>query len=375
MVRTKLVTHVGVTYENSTPLQELEKAKIAVQAGTDIIADASIGKNALKTIELLCTELQVPVTASPGYYLATGNGNASIDKDCTKEDILNCIEKIINAGVSAITVHATFNKALIEQMKRKNRTFAFTSRMGGYILEYINTTANENPFYLYIDDIINICARKNIKLSFGLALRSPTVTNSDGFDDLFKAEILATKPLIKKCIDKGVDCLLECGGHISINKMPEWVSFVKKNCFGVKMRVLVVPTDRAMGHDCVSGAIAAAFMAFYGVDYICTVTRAEHISMPLLEDIKESVIYFRIALDSINLNLKEERDVALSRAKGGCHLPDIFNHLIDNDGAKEEVKKRVVNYGLENDFVDSNEECTMCGDSCPLKKFHHKELN
>lgn len=371
MIKSRLISHVGVSYDVSTPQKELEKALAAIDAGADIIADASVGKNAYDTIKILCENISVPIYASPGYILATGDGNASIPENCTKKDILFCIENVLKLGVSGITIHATFNNRLMLEMEKNERVFPFTSRMGGYILEYMKNTQNENPFYLYIDEIIDLCYKYSVSVSFGLALRSPSVTNDYGIDELFKKEILETKKLIEKCIDKNVDYSIECGGHIAISRMIDWVNFVKDNCYNAKMKVLVVPTDRSMGHDCVSGAIAAAYMCQLGVEMICVITRAEHISLPLFEDIVESVIYFRIALDSICLNMKEERIIAKARSQGGCHLPEIFPSLIDKIGAKREVSLRVADKNIITEDIDvgKHENCTMCGISCPLKKY------
>lgn len=371
MIKSKLISHVGVSYNVSTPKLELQKALAALNAGADIIADASVGEKAYETLELLCENISAPVYASPGYILATEDGAASIPIDCNKEEVLSCIEKVLKLGVSGITIHATFNNELLDEMESSGRVFTFTSRMGGYILEYMRETKNDNPFYLYIDAIIELCHDYSVSLSFGLALRSPSITNNYGLDELFKKEILATKKMIEKCIDKGVDYSIECGGHISISHMDEWVKYVKDNCYNAKMKVLVVPTDRGMGHDCVSGAIAASHMCQLGVEMICAITRAEHISLPLYKDIVESVVYFRIAIDSICINMKDERKVAKARSQGGCHLPEIFPSLIDEVGAKKEVNLRITDKNIFTEDIDlkKHEECSMCGISCPLKKY------
>lgn len=366
----KLVTHVGVSYDVSSPSEELEKAKKALKLGSSIVADASLGINAKDTIRLLCSKLKCPVTASPGYYIATGNGGAAIPTDLDKNELLLKIEEIINLGVSMITVHATLCRELMDDLDNCQRKFAFTSRMGGYILEYMRETGHENPFNEFFDDIIELCVEKNIGISLGLALRSPTICNEAGLDDLYRKEILMSKVFVEKCLQNNIDCCLECGGHIPIHKYDEWFNFVKSNLYNVPMRVMITPTDRGMGHDCVSGAIAAAYLAQLGVEMIVPITRAEHISLPQKEDIWEATIYYRLALDCINLNMKKEEQVALGRAQGGCHLPAIFPALVDPSGARIEVNKRIVKNSNFSEDINVNllSECTMCGPSCPLKK-------
>lgn len=366
--RSMLVTHVGVTYDFSTPEEELEKAKAAVAVGTDIIADASLGLRCRETIKLLCDNLDVPVTALPGYVIASQYGQSELDINISKEDILHVTEEVLNYGVKGITVHASFKKKHLKMLSETTRIFPFTSRMGNYIKKYMNDTGHENPFYDCFPEIVKLAKKYDASISLGLALRSPSITNDYGFDELYKAEIIESAELVKMCNDNGVSVTLESGGHIAISKMEDWYKYVKETCYDVPLRVLTIGTDRGMGHDNVAGAITAGFLSRLGVELICTITRAEHISQPTLKDIVESVINFRIALNIINPDMVLEQAVAKSRVKGGCHLPGVVKNVIDPEGAYAAFVERsnlVITEGDKKDF--GLDECTMCGLSCPLK--------
>ena len=149
--------------------------------------------------------------------------------------------------------------------------------------------------------------------------------------------------------------------------MKDWISFTKENCFGVPMRVLTIATDRGMGHDNVTGAITAAYLAQMGIELICTITRAEHIGQPTLQDIVESVVNYKIALNIVKPNMDMEKAVAIARAQGGCHLSTVFENIIDREGAYRELRLRNNNGLVDTQFDDGRiKKCTMCGDSCPL---------
>ncbi len=357
-----LVTHVGVTYAVSTPEDELKKALVAVENGVDIISDASLGEKSRKTLKLLCDNIKVPVTALPGYYLATDKNQNFINPTLSRSQILEVTEELLSYGIKGFTTHSSFRREHMHLLNQTDRVFSFTSRMGNYIREYMGKTGKENPFYEYFPDIIKLAKKYNSIISLGVVLRSPSVANNGGFDELFKQEILASKELIQMCHDQNVDVLLEAGGHIALDKMQEWYDFIKVNCDNVPIRALTVSTDRGMGHDNVSGAIAAAFMARIGVEVICITTRSEHISQPSLEDIRESVVNFKIALASAKVNYDLEHKVANARARGGCHLPEVLENIIDPEGARKVIAERF-EYREESDL----ENCTMCGLSCPLK--------
>ena len=326
----KLLTHVGVTYDTSSPEKELEKAIAAVECGSDIIADVSLGGKWKETLMLLIKNISVPITSLPGYILATQNGDAKLNNDLSHSEILDITEEVLSYGVSGFTIHSAFKKKHIDMIKNSNRVFPFTSRMGNYIKKYINSTGKENPFYECFTDIVKLAKKYDATISLGTALRSPSIVNNGGFDNLFKSEISEMSELVKICNDYNVSVMIEGVGHIQINKMKEWYDFSKEACLNAPLRALPMPTDRALGHDNVAGAIAAAFLANMGVEVICTMTRAEHIAHPTLEDIKESVTNFKIALTCINPDLKAEKKSSFSqksrrmscfRGNKKCHRP------------------------------------------------------
>lgn len=369
----KLLTHVGVTYNVSTPEEELKKAKAAIRAGTDIIADVSLGKQAKATLKLLCENLKVPVTSLPGYILATQHGQYELDVNISKNEILEVTEEVLSYGISGFTIHSAFKRKHLEEIENSNRIFKFTSRMGNYIRKYMQDTNKENPFYECFPEVVQLAKKYGATISIGTALRSPSVANEGGFDELFKSEIREAAELVKLCKDNGVEVMLEGVGHITIDKIPEWYQFSKEVCHNVPLRALPMVSDRGMGHDNVTGAIAATFLARAGVEVICTMTRAEHISQPTLGDIRESVVCFRIALASAFPDMEKEFLVGKAREEGGCHLPAVIKNVIDPQGAYQAFVQRA---GLGNvDFEkasDALEECTMCGLSCPIKKEKNK---
>jgi phosphomethylpyrimidine synthase len=356
-----LVTHVGTTFGYSNPIDELKKALVAEKHGVHVIADVTQGSRWREALQLLRDNIEIPFTGLPGYYIATQNGKSSLPCPLTKSHILEVTEETLNLGATGITVHASFQQKHVELLKSQGRAFPFTSRMGGLIWNYMEATGEENPFLQCFPDLVALAKRYDAAISLGPALRSPSVVNGGGIDDLFRAEIDASAPIIRMCQEAGVSVILEGAGHILISKIPEWISYTKRVCHGVAMRALPMPTDRAMGHDHISGAIAAAFMMAQGVEVIAIMTRAEHLGLPTIEDIEESVITMQIALNAVRPNMNLEEKVAVARSKGGCHLTDVMVNCIDPTGAEKAYWERARG-GTQ------LEECTMCGFTCPIKK-------
>ena len=142
----KLLTHVGVTYDISTPDEELIKATVAISNGADVIADASLGEKSLKTLTLLCHNLECPVTCLPGYILATQYGGNELPHNLSKNELLETTEEIFSIGAKGITIHPMIDRKLISKLNKSNRVFPFTSRMGNYIRKYLPYNVDK-PFY------------------------------------------------------------------------------------------------------------------------------------------------------------------------------------------------------------------------------------
>jgi phosphomethylpyrimidine synthase len=361
-----ILTHVGLTYDAGNISEELKKARVAIKHGASIIADVSLGKNALCFIKELCNNVAVPITVLPGYLLATENDGNELPLTLSKNQILEMTEKVLSYGVKGFTIHSAFRQKHLPLLDKTERIIPFTSRMGNYIRKHMLKTNKENPFYECFPEIINLAKKYNATISIGTALRSPSIANNGGFDCLMKNEILEASSLIEACYNNNVNVILEGVGHISIDKITEWFDFSKNNCHNVILRVLPMVTDLGMGHDNVTGAIAICLLAKKGVEVVCSMTRAEHVGHPTIADIKESVIHARIALASAFPDFDKELKVAEARNKGGCNISSVLEHVIDSEGALDAIQLRI----KKEDFFKLNfstMECSMCGISCPLK--------
>jgi phosphomethylpyrimidine synthase len=125
--------------------------------------------------------------------------------------------------------------------------------------------------------------------------------------------------------------------------------------------------DYAPGYDHISGAIGGALAAYFGADFLCYVTPAEHLRLPTLEDVREGVIASKIAAASADLargvpsEIKRNRDMSRARfcfdweTQGRlCLDPKRFASFLEKD---ESGNKQ-----------DGMPACTMCGEWCAIKR-------
>ncbi|MHA2130748.1 MAG: phosphomethylpyrimidine synthase ThiC, partial [Promethearchaeota archaeon] len=159
---------------------------------------------------------------------------------------------------------------------------------------------------------------------------------------------------------KGVQVIIESlGGHVLAKELIKYTKLYKKIA---KNRPLFVagplPTDFAPGYDHIVAAIGATFAAGFGADYLCTITPAEHLSLPTVDDIKKGLIACRIAAhigDSFKFGLNHlfNNDLNLSNYRYQKNWEKQFEYSID---PIEPQKKHPANDNV----------CSMCGKHCAL---------
>jgi len=120
-------------------------------------------------------------------------------------------------------------------------------------------------------------------------------------------------------------------------------------------------TDIAPGYDHVVGAIGGAIAGYYGADFLCYVTPAEHLSLPDVNDVKEGVITARIAAHAADLakGIDKNIDDDFSRARDRLNWKKMFELAIDPEKAIEYRSRRPP--------LEDPSTCTMCGKLCAIK--------
>ena len=92
-------------------------------------------------------------------------------------------------GVDFMTIHCGINKATAERFKKTRRLMNIVSRGGSLIFSWMELTGNENPFFEYYDEILEICRKYDVTLSLGDACRP-------GCIDVYKRQVTNSEKTI-----------------------------------------------------------------------------------------------------------------------------------------------------------------------------------
>ncbi len=360
-LRTKVNANIGTSPDRDDVAVELEKLKVSIAAGADTVMDLSTGGDIDDVRRRILGASTVPLGTVPIYQAVVEVTRRGGDvADCTVQEFFDVIERQAAEGVDFMTVHCGLTRRLAEEVARK-RTAGVVSRGGCFLLQWIVRNRAENPYYEYYDKLLDIAARYDVVLSLGDGLRPGAI--ADATDRAQVGELLVIGELVERARARGVSVIVEGPGHVPIHEIPSNMILQKKVCGGAPFYVLgPLVCDIAPGYDHITAAIGGAVAAWYGADFLCYVTPAEHLRLPTIEDVRDGVIAARIAAHAGDIAKgfpgAADWDATLSRARAELDWEHVLENSIDPARAREMYDRSA---------TDSEELCSMCGKFCAIR--------
>ncbi len=365
-LRTKINVNLGISKDCNDLDMEFEKVRMALEMGAESIMDLS---NYGKTEDFrrkLVEESGAMIGTVP-VYDAFGFYDKDL-KDIKPKEFLEVVDKHGEDGVDFITIHGGINKATSKVFLDNPRLMNIVSRGGSLMFSWMRITGHENPFYEYYDELLDICAKYDITLSLGDALRPGAIADSSDASQI--SELITLGQLTKRAWDKDVQVIIEGPGHMALDEIEANVLLEKKLCHGAPFYVLgPLVTDVAPGYDHITGAIGGAVAAAAGADFLCYVTPAEHLRLPSLEDMREGIIASKIAAHAGDISKKvngaRSWDNAMSHARVNLNWEKMFDLALDSEKPREYRQGAV---------LEDETTCSMCGKMCAVRNLN-KTLN
>ena len=360
-LKTKVNANIGTSPDHSDLDVELEKLKVSVEAGADTVMDLSTGGDIDEIRRGILKHSAIPVGTVPIYQAVvevTRNGGDVID--CTVEDYFGVVERHARDGVDFMTVHCGLTRRLAEEVAR-TRTAGVVSRGGCFLLQWMVTNEQENPYYEHYDRLLDIAAQYDIVLSLGDGLRPGAI--ADATDRAQLGELLVIGDLVKRARNRGVSVIVEGPGHVPLHEIPANMLLQKRVCRGAPFYVLgPLVSDVAPGYDHITAAIGGAVAAWYGADFLCYVTPAEHLRLPSVDDVRDGVIAARIAAHAGDIAKglpgAADWDEEVSRARAALNWEKVLSDSLDPERARKMYDPSA---------GDSDNLCSMCGIFCAIR--------
>ena len=359
MLRTKINVNLGVSKDVENLDEELEKVNHAVKLGGDAIMDLSTHGDTKIFRRKLTSECPAMIGTVPIYdsviYHKKDLGQL------TAEDFLEVIRAHGEDGVDFVTLHCGLTRRTVEQLKRFGRTTNIVSRGGSLVFAWMSMTGNENPFYEYYDEILDICREYDMTISLGDGARPGCL--ADAGDILQIEELVRLGELTQRAWDKDVQVMVEGPGHVPLNEVRANMEIQQSLCKGAPFYVLgPLVTDIAPGYDHITAAIGGAVAAMSGAAFLCYVTPAEHLALPNADDVKQGIMASKIAAHAADIAKgipgARDADDRMGKARRELDWDAMFKEAMDPEHAKAVRDDRA---------PEVEETCSMCGKFCAVR--------
>lgn len=93
-------------------------------------------------------------------------------KQITAREWIDIVRMHAEDGVDFMTIHCGINRETAHKFKKNKRLTNIVSRGGSIIFAWMEMTGEENPFYEFFDEILEICREYDVTLSLGGCLPS-----------------------------------------------------------------------------------------------------------------------------------------------------------------------------------------------------------
>lgn len=364
MLRTKINVNLGVSRDCKDYDIEMQKVMSAVEMGAEAIMDLSSHGNTQPFRQKLTRECPAMIGTVPVY-----DSVIHYQRDLatlTAKDFVDVVRLHAEDGVDFVTLHCGITRKTIEQIRKVGRKMNIVSRGGSLVFAWMVMTGNENPFYEYYDEILDICEKYDVTVSLGDACRPGCL--ADATDVCQIEELVRLGELTDRAWKHNVQVMVEGPGHVPLNQIAANMQVQQTICKGAPFYVLgPLVTDIAPGYDHITAAIGGAMAASAGAAFLCYVTPAEHLALPNVDDVKQGIIASKIAAHAADI------------AKGIPHARDIDDKMADARHALDwdaqfkcaldpATAKKIRDSRKPED--DHSEACSMCGKFCAVRSMN-----
>ena len=361
---TKINVNLGVSRDWKDVDMEYEKVHSAVEMGAEAIMDLSSYGDTRSFRRKLTSECPAMIGTVP-VYDSVIHYQRDLDT-LTAKDFIDVIRLHAEDGVDFVTLHCGITRKTIDQIRNHKRKMNIVSRGGSLVFAWMTMTGEENPFYEFYDEILDICEKYDVTISLGDACRPGCL--ADATDVCQIEELVRLGELTKRAWDHNVQVIVEGPGHVPLNQVAANMQVQQQICMGAPFYVLgPLVTDIAPGYDHITAAIGGAVAAMSGAAFLCYVTPAEHLALPNVEDTKQGIIASKIAAHAADIakGVKGARDIddKMADARKNLDWDAQFECALDPETAKAIRQSRMP----EDDHSDT---CSMCGKFCAVRSMN-----
>ncbi|MEG2173466.1 MAG: phosphomethylpyrimidine synthase ThiC [Desulfovibrionaceae bacterium] len=370
--RVKINANIGTSPLCHCPETEQRKLQMALDAGADTVMDLSIAGDLNAIRAGMLATCRLPIGTVPMYAVAQKILDADLAVSTMKaDDLFTEIAHQGTQGVDFITVHCGLTRRGAEWATQKagatqnGRIMGIVSRGGSILARWMLDHQQENPLLDGFDHLLDIALKHNMTLSLGDGLRPGA--GVDAGDAAQWEEVITLGRLAEYALSKGVQCMIEGPGHVPLHEVENQIQGIKKLTHNAPLYVLgPLTVDSAPGYDHIAGAIGGAIAVKAGVDFLCYLTPAEHLTLPDVEDVRAGVMASRVAAHAGEVALGRPHALAREHKMNAGRAALNWDMMTEAALDPAMLMKRREEHKHE-------DVCAMCGKFCAVKMLKDRE--
>ncbi len=234
MLRTKINVNLGVSRDCKDYDIEMQKVMSAVNLGAEAIMDLSSHGNTQPFRQKLTSECPAMIGTVPVYDSVIHYQRDL--SELTAKDFVDVVRLHAQDGVDFVTLHCGITRKTIDQIKKHKRKMNIVSRGGSLVFAWMSMTGEENPFYEYYDEILDICEEYDVTISLGDACRPGCL--ADATDVCQIEELVRLGELTKRAWDHNVQVMVEGPGHVPLDQVAANMKVQQTICMGAPLTYL-----------------------------------------------------------------------------------------------------------------------------------------
>ena len=200
--------------------------------------------------------LRTKVNVNLGISGDIQNAPEEWEKVRIAQEFLDVVQAHAEDGVDFMTIHAGFNRSVLDTLLATKRLTNVVSRGGSLLFAWMMTTG---------DEVLRILHDHDVTISLGDALRAGS--NYDATDASEVAELVELGKLTTRAWEAGVQVVVEGPGHMSLDEIPANMKLQKRLCHDAPFYVLgPLVTDIAPEYDHKTASIAKGIPGARDID-------------------------------------------------------------------------------------------------------------
>ena len=353
-LRKKFATIVGTSTVVTDILPVIYKARTAQEYGASAIHDGSVGGNVDAIHNTLLKEINIPVGfCHPTRVAALCEYQERSFLDVEPEEFVSLLEEDASSGCEILLGPFSVTMDLVDRLTDSNRLISVPNKTGSLMITWMRHNNCENPYIEQFDRVLRTVHENDVVLSFINGFRSGCI--ADAMDDLQLAEIRQMGLLVQQAHAAGVQVKVGGGGHVPLNKVPLLFQFEREHIAAPIISFGPQVTDISLAYDHITSAIGQSYALMNGADMILTITAAEHLALPTVEEVRESCIIARYVCHSVDLAGGKDVDLDLELSKSRERLDWETQLSFAVDPLRVELIHR---------REETKPGCSMCGEFC-----------